>query len=318
MIPISVTVGPLATADADGVCLSQTAPAAGALALNGALTAGFDADAFATAQAVAAAGDLTLDGALTQSGVGYMPTPGYVTVTSAGDDSGITFTVKGMLYGAGGPAYQSETITGANTSVVSTTVRFHTVTAVTASDAAAGNVSVGTNGVATMDMARRVRITSAGNDSGITFTITGTDWNNNAVTETVTGANASTADSTRDFLTITKIVASGATANAVTIGTNGVASSRPIRLDEFGSNGVSQQVTVTGTVSFTVQQSLDDPEDVGLSSVTWLSHADSDFVNGTASAQSNYAYTPLVSRILLNSGTGTVVYTLIQPTDNVN
>jgi len=316
MIPISVTVGPLATADADGVCASQVVPAAGALAINGALTAGFDADAFATAQAVAGAGDLTLDGTLTQSGVGYMATPGYVTITSAGDDSGITFTVAGMRYDAGGPAYYTETITGSNTSIVATSVKFHTVTAVTASGAAAGNVSVGTNGVATTDMARRIRITSAGNDAGITFTLTGTDWNNNIVTETITGSNASTADSTLDFKTVAKITASGASADAVTIGTNGIASSRPIRFDEFAGPEVALQVTATGTVSFTVQQSLDDPEDIGLGSVTWLAHADSDFVNGTASAQSNYAYAPLVSRILLNSGTGTVVYTAIQSTVN--
>ena len=61
--------------------------------------------------------------------------------------------------------------------------------------------------------AHQILITSAANDSGRTFTITGTDSNGNSQTEQVTGADGTsstkTATSTKSFLTVSKISASG-------------------------------------------------------------------------------------------------------------
>jgi len=314
MQPMIVTVGPLAGADADIVATSQTCPGAFCLALNGAYSSGFDADAIALAQAVGGAGALTLSGANVNGGIGQCGVPSSVTITSAGNDSGITFTIAGMIYGPNGygGAYQSEVVTGSNTSIVATTKLFSTVTSVTASGAAAGNVSVGINGTVTLDEPRRILITSGGNDTGITFTVNGTDWNNNTISQAVTGASGATAVSTLDFATITSIQLSGASAGTVTIGTNGVAGSRPIFMDRFNFAPTALQVSVTGTVNFTVQQSLDDPNDVGLASVNWVNHPDSSLVAATGTAQGNYAYAPQVVRIVLNSGSGSVKLTIIQ------
>jgi len=55
--------------------------------------------------------------------------------------------------------------------------------------------------------ARQITLLSAGNDSGITFTVVGTDVNGDALSETVTGANAGTATSTGYFATISSITA---------------------------------------------------------------------------------------------------------------
>lgn len=88
----------------------------------------------------------------------------------------------------------------------------------------AGNLTINgakaSGGVATFNAARQVTITSAGNDAGRTFTITGTDVNGNTLTEAVTGANADTATSTKHFKTVTQIAVDAATAGAVTAGMN--------------------------------------------------------------------------------------------------
>ena len=68
--------------------------------------------------------------------------------------------------------------------------------------------------------ALKVTITSTGNDSGITFTIVGTDASGSAQTETgITGGNAAAVTSTKLFKTITSITAvGGPTANKVKAG----------------------------------------------------------------------------------------------------
>ncbi len=113
--------------------------------------------------------------------------------------------------------------------------------------AGAGNLTLNgslvSGGVATLDSggaARRVIVASVGNDSGITFTVTGTvrDPGNPtgsgiAGSEVLTGTNAGTAESMRDFLTVSKIAASGATAANVTAGTNGTGSGPWVPWDNF-------------------------------------------------------------------------------------
>ena len=61
---------------------------------------------------------------------------------------------------------------------------------------------------------------SAGDDSGISFTVVGTDVNGDALTETVTGANAGTATSSGFFKTITSITAVGDPAGNMSAGIN--------------------------------------------------------------------------------------------------
>jgi len=204
MRPVTVTVGPLATASANAICLSQT-PAAGALTLNGALV---------------------------------------------------------------------------------------------------------TSGVAVMDQPRRVLITATGNESAKTFTITGTNWSGQVWGETITGPNATTAQSVLDYATVTSITISAAAANALTVGTSGVASSPWVRLDHWSQPETSIQATVTGTVNYTVQQTLQDPNSstnpVTPSLITWVNSSDPNMVGATGTIQSNYAFAPTFTRITLNSGTGSV------------
>lgn len=300
-------VGPLTASDDDGVSLSQTCPSASALVIDGAFASDYSVNRIATAQAVAGAGDLTLNTAATNLGGRS------VVIASAGNDTGITFTVKGV--GTDGVSYASETVTGSNTSRVATRTLFMKVTAISASGAAAGNVSAGVNGIlATLDTARRVLLTSSGNDSAKTFTVYGTDWNGTPISEVVTGANATTTFSTLDFATITAVWPSASTAGTIKVGTNGVASSRPIFLDRYALAPTSLQVDVSGTANYTVQQTLDDANSVGYVNVNWVNHPDSGVVAVAATAQANYAYIPTATRVTLNSQTnpGFVVFTVLQ------
>ena len=114
-------------------------------------------------------------------------------------------------------------------------------------------------GSATLDYARQVSITSAGNDSGITFTVTGTDYNDKALAETITGGNVAAVETTGYFKTVTDIAASGATAANVTAGTVDEASSHIVPLNSgYSDVAATLAVDLTGTINFTLQQTFDD------------------------------------------------------------
>lgn len=178
------------------------------------------------------------------------------------------------------------------------------------------NGSTVVNGVAVLDVARRVLFTPAGNEFANFFTITGTDVAGNTITDVVAGGNATATYSAMDFKTVTSITLASAAAGAITVGTNGVASSAWVRLDGWAFPQVSIQCTVSGTVNYTVQQTLDDPNSptnpVSPYLVTWVNSFDTTVVGATATAQSNYAFVPVFARVLLNSGTGSVTATFLQ------
>ena len=93
-----------------------------------------------------------------------------------------------------------------------------------ASIAGAGALSLLANTVGPNGYGYKLVITSAGDDSGITFTITGIkvgDLTNTVVSEVVTGANATTATSSNYYARVDSITASGASAGNVKIGTTG-------------------------------------------------------------------------------------------------
>jgi len=326
--PLVVTVGPLAAADADGAAQSQVAAGAQHLVLNGDLAANtFDADGVCLSQA-AALGDLTLNGARVSSvsgaPVAYLPSLSRVYITSTGDDSGVTFTVYGTLFSPSGPVSVVEVVTGSNSSVASTTKQYQTVTRIAASGASAGTVTVGYyDGLATMDMQRRIIITSSGDDTGITFTLTGTDGTGAVITEVLTGANAGAATSALSYKTLTSVLTSGAAAGTVTVGTNGMADSFWVRFDDFAGNSqVAIQCTPDGATG-TVQQTLEDPNRVTNTvapntfqwtpaEITWLDHPDANLVGFSTPVQGNYGYAPLFARVTLTSGSGSITTTFRQ------
>lgn len=178
------------------------------------------------------------------------------------------------------------------------------------------NGALVTGGVAVLDVARRVLITCAGNESSRTFTITGTSRSGVVQSETITGPNATTAQSVLDYKTVTSITISGNAAGAVTVGTSSVASSAWVQFSGWSDAQVAIQCAASGTVNYTVQQTLDDPnnltDNVSPASVTWFSHPDINLVAATTSVQGNYGYAPVYARVTINSGTGSVAATFLQ------
>lgn len=328
MRPITVTVGPLAAGSATKVSLAQKAANTGTnyLVLNGA-AGSFVANSVCASQTPGAAGALTLNGTLASSvptgtAIAYLPQGVRIYITGGSNESGKTFVVTGYRFAPqGGPFVVTETITGPNASTVSSLNVYDQIISITVSAATAGAITVGHYGTAVLDTARQILFTPAGNDAGITYTIAGTDWSGLPISEVITGvANPTTATSVLDYATVTSIQLSAASAGTTTVGTNGVAHSPWCLFDPYASSAPTGiQCTATGTVNFTVQQTLDNPISQGNSAVynrpdlvTWVNHPDSALVGASSTVQGNYAYAPALARVLLNSGSGSVAVTFIQ------
>lgn len=171
--------------------------------------------------------------------------------------------------------------------------------------------------IAYLDTPRRVLITNSGNDSSITFTVYGTTFSGQVISEVLQGTSGSTVASKLDFATVTSIATSGSTSvSGITVGTNGVAGSRWIRLDSWANNNTAIQCNVVGTVNYTIQVTMDDPNSatnpVTPVNVTWLNTNDANAVSATGNLFSNFQFTPTFARILLNSGSGSVTGTFAQ------
>jgi hypothetical protein len=87
--------------------------------------------------------------------------------------------------------------------------------------------------------------------------------------------------------------------------------SNPAVLDYYGQFGVALQVVVTGTATYTIQQTLDNPLTEG-ATITWFPHPDANLVAQTVNRQGNYAYNPVAVRIQQTAGTGSVKLTALQ------
>lgn len=190
----------------------------------------------------------------------------------------------------------------------------------TASSGSAGalvlNGSLVSGGVAYLDKPRRVLITNASDETGKTVILTGTNWSGAAVSETVTLSTAGSTASVLSYATLSSAVLSANSAGTLSIGTNGVATSPWVYVDSWAAGNIAMQATVSGTVNYTIQSSLDDPnspiDPVTPASMTWVSTSDTAAVGATATVQTNFLFSPAFIRVLLNSGSGSVTLTVTQ------
>jgi len=119
----------------------------------------FDVDGILASSTPAAAGALTLDGALVTNGIATLSSQRKILIYSDGDESGDTYAVVGQ--DAAGVAV-TESITGPNATTVYSTSTFKTISSITISGAATGNVSIG----------------QVGDHIGIELTSGSMQWNN--------------------------------------------------------------------------------------------------------------------------------------------
>jgi len=110
--------------------------------------------------------------------------------------------------------------------------------------------ALASGGAVTFDQPRNITILSAGDDSGISFTVTGTDETATAATESITGANAGTATGSAYFATISQIAAVGDPAGDVSAG-SGTSIAAPIFRGRLRLRGLYAVNTGTaGTITF--------------------------------------------------------------------
>jgi hypothetical protein len=176
-----------------------------------------------------------------------------------------------------------------------------------------GNLTLVSSTV-TLTPPRFVTITSAGDDTGVTFTITGTRPGGSAQTEVVTGANAGAATSTLTFETVTSIAISGASAAAVEAGFTQSGYSDWLPLDIYTPNQVTTiSATVSGTVNYDIQYTNEDPFDRTITQTAVAHPAAAGAFTG-ATANQTHSTTTLMRavRYKINSGTGTIRLTITQ------
>lgn len=171
------------------------------------------------------------------------------------------------------------------------------------------------NGVATFDVARRVLITAAANESGITFTITGTDRYGRPQSEVVTGPNATTGQTVRDFLTVSSVVVSGAMTGNATVGTSAVGSSDVVIIDTIANPTIIAIACIvnSGTPNYTVEAAYNDfapAWDLVANLPTW--YPVSGFTAQTTNQDGPFSRPATMLRLTNNSSIGSVTMLLNQ------
>lgn len=248
-------------ADDNGICTSQTLTAACALTLNG---------------AAVKIGMLR--------GAAKLEVPAVVKIASVGNDTGVTFTVYGRT--ADG-VEASEDITGVSAATATGTILMAVVNRVAADGATAAAATVGIagkldgiclsqtmagsgdlvfNGELCELFARHLTIEGSGDNSGITFTIEGINRQLKEISEVVTGGNATTVVSAKNFLKVWSIRASDAVTGNVEIGSGDSFDSLPIIVDNIaGGMSVfidrSSDASLTHNFKFTHDSLLDGSRD---------------------------------------------------------
>ena len=155
--------------------------------------------------------------------------------------------------------------------------------------------------------AKQIGFASTGNISGINFTVSGYQDKNKTIpiSEIIAGPNNNTVETTNYFYSIQSISASGAVGTNVKAGPVDEAISQIIPIKRSYSDRSERQVgltfIVTGTISYTVQQTNDNIQSLTDRTFNWLDHDDSGLVSATTSKNGNYIVVPEGMRVKINS-----------------
>ena len=103
---------------------------------------------------------------------------------------------------------------------------------------------------------------------------------------------------------------------STTDASGGTTYSRKVRMDNFSAAQAVVQVNVTGTATYTVETSMDDPDSpfapVAVASMTWLPASDTNVVAKTASAGGSFTAVPTFVRLKQTAGSGSCTMTISQ------
>lgn len=154
-------------------------------------------------------------------------------------------------------------------------------------------------------LAHQLVVTTAGNEpagNAPSLTLTGTDADGNAITDTVVLPNATTVETAKYFSTVTSATTgTDDTIDTMDIGWVDEFVSQTVPLDQYANRPATAQLTITGTIAVDIEDTLSDIRDGGeQSSWTWLN--DANFTNKTASVGGNLAADAIRAvRVVANS-----------------
>ncbi len=183
---------------------------------------------------------------------------------------------------------------------------------------AAGNLTItgalATGGVATMPTAQEVVLTVAADETGLILTVTGTDADGVAITDTIAGPASSTASTVKHFKTVTQIAANQATAGNVIVGVlkaNGATSATTtVNVNQYGDDFKYLGVfDITGAGTYTLQGSIDEPT-VAQDASTW--YAFTSFSAVTADVAALLVFPAKKVRLLCTANTSGTAQAQIQ------
>lgn len=168
-------------------------------------------------------------------------------------------------------------------------------------------------GIVPDGLAHQLGVFCSANIGSITITLVGTDADDKVITDTVTGINNSTVETTKYFKTLTSVSASSTLgANTIDIGWVDEFVGPSIPLDWRRNVPSNYFLDVTGTISLDVDFAVQDPG-IALeqSAIKWLpvsSSLDDETADSSAFVQIAAGYTAF--RVRVNSYTDTAEFTL--------
>lgn len=143
-------------------------------------------------------------------------------------------------------------------------------------------------GTATFPSALPVTVQSYGDDSGLTFEISGKNEQGYDKSETLAGVSIGVAMTDGYFVEVSSIIASGPTASSIVAGNGADAVSIPVPMDQYNNPFQVGLGLVVNSGTLTVQHTFDAVFDSNWDPATanWFDHAS--LVNATISADGNY------------------------------
>ena len=160
------------------------------------------------------------------------------------------------------------------------------------------NGALASGGSYTGTYAHQIGMFSSGNISTVVFTVYGTDQDGKAITDTITGINNTTVETTKYFKTVTRIAASAIVGTNVIAGTVDEIATQTIPLDVY-TPAHTFAVDVTGTLNYDMEVSFDRPN--RSETLVWVN--DADIVNETTSQFKDTSVKFGAVRLVVNSYT---------------
>ena len=157
-----------------------------------------------------------------------------------------------------------------------------------------------------------VTIKSVADETGKTFTVTGTRPGGGTQSEAIAGGNNATVTTTLTFETVTSVTVSAATAGAIEVGLAQAGYGDWIPLEIYSRNQVSTiSATVSGTINYSIQYTNEDPFDRSITQQA-VDHPDADLVSETTNKTDFTTVLMRAVRWVVNSGSGTARITITQ------